>query len=125
MEKQTHATIDEYISACPRPVQARLREIRRIVHEAVPDAQERISYRMPSFTLSGNLVYFAAFANHIGFYPIPSGVKKFKAELSKYKHSKGAVQFPLDKPLPRALIRKIVLFRAAENRKKAAKKRTA
>lgn len=122
MEKQTHTTIDEYISACPKPVQARLREIRRIVHEAAPDARERISYRMPSFTLNGNLVYFAAFAGHIGFYPIPSGVEKFRAELSKYKYSKGAVQFPLDKPLPRELIRRIVWFRAAENRKKAAKR---
>jgi uncharacterized protein YdhG (YjbR/CyaY superfamily) len=114
------STIDEYISACPKPVQARLQEIRRIVHEAAPDAQERISYRMPSFTLNGNLVYFAAFAKHIGFYPIPSGVEQFKAELSRYKYSKGAVQFPLDEPLPRELIRKIVLFRAAENKKKAA-----
>jgi uncharacterized protein YdhG (YjbR/CyaY superfamily) len=118
MDTKACTTIDEYISACPKPVQARLQEIRRIVHKAAPEAQERISYRMPAFTLDGNLVYFAAFANHIGFYPIPSGVEKFKAELAKFKTSKGGVQFPLDEPLPGELIRKIVVFRAAENRKK-------
>ena len=122
MESKEHSTIDEYIRACPKPVQARLKEIRRIIHEAAPEAQERISYKMPAFTLDGNLVYFAAFANHIGFYPIPSGIEKFKAELSKFKTSKGGIQFPLDEPLPGELIRKIVVFRAAENRKKMSKK---
>ena len=125
MDKEEHSTIDEYIKACPKPVQARLQEIRRIVHKAAPDAQERISYRMPSFTLDGNLVYFAAFANHIGFYPIPSGMEKFKAELSRFKTTKGGVQFPLDEPLPGELIRKIVVFRAAENKKKMKAKASA
>ena len=122
MDKTPHETIDSYIAACPRPAQAKLRQIRAIVREAAADATERISYRMPSFFLQGNLVYFAAFEHHIGFYPIPSGIRKFEAELARYKHSKGAVQFPLDRPLPKELIRSIVLFRAEENRKKKAKR---
>jgi uncharacterized protein YdhG (YjbR/CyaY superfamily) len=124
MEKQPeYTTIDEYIAMFPKDVQARLQEVRRAIHESAPEAKERISYKMPAFTLDGNLVYFSAFKSHIGFYPIPSGIEAFKEELSKYKQGKGSVQFPLDQPMPLDLIRRIVLFRAEENRKKAAAKK--
>ncbi len=116
-------TIDEYIALCPPEVQKKLQQVRETIHAAAPEAQETISYKMPAFTLDGNLVYFAAFAKHIGFYPIPSGREAFKQELSRYKQGKGSVQFPLDQPLPLELIRRIVLFRAEENRKKAAAKK--
>ncbi len=116
-------TIDEYIALYPPEVQKKLQQVRETIHAAVPEAQETISYKMPAFTLDGNLVYFAAFAKHIGFYPIPSGMEAFKEDLSKYKQGKGSVQFPLDQPLPLDLISRIVLFRAEENRKKAAAKK--
>ncbi len=116
-------TIDEYIAMYPPEVQKKLQQVRETIHVAAPEAQETISYKMPAFTLDGNLVYFAAFAKHIGFYPIPSGMEAFKQELSRYKQGKGSVQFPLDQPLPLELIRRIVLFRAEENRKKAAAKK--
>lgn len=108
-------TIDEYIKGFPPDVQAILENIRRTIRKAVPDAEETIKYRMPTFTLKGNLVYFAAFKKHIGFYPVPTGIEKFKKELSLYKSAKGSVQFPLDQPMPFDLIRKIVKFRAKEN----------
>lgn len=108
-------SIDEYISQFPGEVQERLRELRRVIREAAPDAEEKLSYRMPAFVLHGNLVYFAAFKNHIGFYPTSSGIEAFKAELAGFKGAKGSVQFPLDKPLPYELISRIVRFRVAEN----------
>ena len=114
-------TIDEYIAGFPKDVQQILEKIRKTIHEAAPEAEEAISYQMPSFKLKGNLVYFAAFKKHIGFYPIPSGIEKFKVELSVYKQGKGSVQFPLDKPIPYGLINRIVKFRVGENLKKAAK----
>lgn len=114
-ENKTPQTIDEYITGFPREVQAILEKIRATIQAAAPDAEETISYRMPTFTLSGNLVHFAAFKKHIGFYPAPSGIAKFKKELSAYKGAKGSVQFPLDKPIPLGLIRKIVKFRVKEN----------
>ncbi len=114
--------IDEYIENYPEDVQEILQKIRRLIHEIAPQAQEKISYKMPTFTLNGNLVYFAAFKNHIGFYPIPSGVEKFKKELSVYHQGKGSVQFPLDKPIPYDLIEKIVRFRVKENLERAAAK---
>jgi uncharacterized protein YdhG (YjbR/CyaY superfamily) len=114
-------SIDEYIAAFPAEVQKRLQEIRSVIKSAAPQATEKISYQMPTFHLNGNLVHFAAFKNHIGFYPVPSGIEAFKRELSKYAQGKGSVQFPLDEPLPLALIRKIVKFRVAENLKKAPK----
>jgi len=113
-------TIDEYIAAFPRDVQEILEKIRQTIHKAAPAAEEAISYKMPCFKLKGNLVYFAAFKKHIGFYPIPSGIEKFKDELSKYEQGKGSVQFPLDKPIPYDLIGRIVEFRAQENLNKAA-----
>lgn len=107
--------IDEYIKHFPKEVQERLQKVREIIKEEAPDAEEKISYGMPTFTLKGNLVHFAAYKKHIGFYPTPSGIEKFKNEISFYDWSKGAVQFPLDKPVPYDLIREIVAFRVKEN----------
>jgi uncharacterized protein YdhG (YjbR/CyaY superfamily) len=107
--------IDEYIAGFPYDVQAILEKIRVTIRKAAPDAEEAIKYQMPTFTLKGNLVYFAAFKKHIGFYPVPTGIEKFKRELSVYKTAKGSVQFPLDKPIPFDLISKIVKFRVGEN----------
>lgn len=115
-------TVAEYLRAFPPRVQKLLGGLRRAVKAAAPEAQERISYRMPAFWLQGNLVYFAAFKKHIGFYPTASGMQAFKKELTGYKTSKGAVQFPLDRPLPLAVISKIVKFRAAENLRRAREK---
>jgi uncharacterized protein YdhG (YjbR/CyaY superfamily) len=116
-------SIDEYIAGFPPDVQAILQQIRSTVREAAPDAQETIKYHMPTFTLHGNLVHFAAFAKHIGFYPVPTGIEAFKQELAPYKQGKGSVQFPLDKPISYDLIRRIVAFRVQENQAKAAAKR--
>jgi len=117
-EKQ-FKTIDEYIKAFPEDVQGILQKIRLTIRKAAPKAVESISYQMPTFKLNGKgLVYFAAFKNHIGFYPIPSGVKAFEKELSPYKQGKGSVQFPIDKPIPHELVRRIVRFRAKENQER-------
>ena len=121
-DKAGFASIDEYIATFPEDIQKILQEMRATVHAAAPDAKEKISYQMPTFDLKGNLVHFAAFKNHIGFYPAPRGIEAFKEELSKYEGSKGAVRFPIDKPLPLKLISEIVKFRAAENLKKAEEK---
>ncbi len=123
MASETPQTIDEYIAGFPKDVQEKLQQVRRTIREAAPDAQEKISYKMPTFTLKGNLVYFAAFKNHIGFYPIPSGIEEFKEELSAYEQGKGSVQFPLDKPIPFDLISRIVKFRVKENLAKAEAKK--
>ena len=96
MKPTKPTTIDEYIAACPQDVQGKLQELRATIRKAAPDAEETISYQMPAFKLYGNLVYFAAFKNHIGFYPIPTGIEAFKKELLVYKQGKGSVQFPLD-----------------------------
>jgi len=92
--------------------------MRRTIREAAPDAVEAISYQMPTFKLNGNLVHFAAYKKHIGFYPTPSGVEAFREELSAYKVSKGAIQFPIDQPMPLDLVRRIVQFRVAQNQTK-------
>ena len=107
-------TIDAYISRYDEDVQAILQEFRRVLKEQAPDATEKISYQMPTFYLNGNLVHFALQKNHIGFYPSPSGVAAFKEELTEYKTSKGAIQFPLTKPIPYELVRRIVRFRVEE-----------
>ena len=112
-------SIDEYIAAFPQEIQIILQEIRAVIKESAPKAEEKISYQMPTFFLNGNLVHFAAFKKHIGFYPTPSGTEAFQKELSIYKGAKGSVQFPLDEPMPLKLISRIVKFRAAENLKKA------
>ena len=115
-------TIDEYIAGFPADVQEVLQKIRMTIHEAAPEAREKISYQMPTFYLNGNLVHFAAFKEHIGFYPVPTGIEKFKKELSVYKQGKGSVQFSLDQPMPYDLITKIVKFRVEENLAAAAAK---
>ena len=108
-------TIDEYIETFPNEVQRLLRKMRRTISEAAPEAVEAISYQMPTFKLHGkNLVHFAAFKSHIGFYPIPSGIKAFQKELAPYKQGKGSVQFPFDRPIPVSLVKKIVAFRVKE-----------
>ncbi|MDO9084740.1 MAG: DUF1801 domain-containing protein [Anaerolineaceae bacterium] len=123
MEKNpTYQTIDEYIEQFPEDIQKILQKIRSVIKEEVPEATEKISYQMPTFFLKGNLVHFAAYKNHIGFYPVPSGIEKFKEELSQFKGAKGSVQFPIDKPMPLDLIRRIVLFRVEENLANAEKK---
>jgi uncharacterized protein YdhG (YjbR/CyaY superfamily) len=111
-------TVDEYISSFPPDVQGILKEIRETILESAPGAEETISYGMPTFRLKGNLVHFAAYKNHIGFYPTPSAIKAFKEELSHYNTSKGTVQFPREEPVPLDLVRKMVLFRVQENLKK-------
>jgi uncharacterized protein YdhG (YjbR/CyaY superfamily) len=110
--------IDEYIAGFPEPIQKMLQQIRATVHKAAPKAEEDIKYAMPTFVQNGNLVHFAAFKNHIGFYPAPRALEEFKKELSAYKGSKGAVQFPLDKPLPLGLITRIVKYRVKQSLEK-------
>jgi len=112
-------SIDEYIENFPQEVQLKLKELRKTIKASAPGAQEKISYQMPAFTLKGYLVYFAAYKNHIGFYPASSGINEFKNELEGYESSKGTIKFPLDKPLPLELIKRIVKFRVAENLKNA------
>ncbi|WP_342565401.1 DUF1801 domain-containing protein [Paenibacillus sp. FSL R7-0345] len=121
--KVTFESIDDYIGQAAPEVRELLQNIRRVIHEAAPEATEKISYQMPTFDLHGNLVHFAAFKKHIGFYPAPRGIEAFKEELSVYKGAKGSVQFPLDQPMPYDLITRIVKFRAAENMEKAKGKR--
>ncbi len=116
-------TIDEYIAAFPSEIRAILQKIRATVHDAVPEAVERISYRMPNFTLDGSLVYFAAFKNHIGFYPPVRGDAKLMKDISVYAGEKGNLRFPLDKPIPYALIRRIVQARQKENEQRVHAKR--
>jgi uncharacterized protein YdhG (YjbR/CyaY superfamily) len=116
-------TIDEYIGTFPEDVQHILNELRQTIKEAAPEAQETINYQIPTFTLNGNLVHFAAFEKHIGFYPTPSGMEAFKQELSRYKGAKGSVQFPIDEPLPLPLIRRIVKYRVKENLARKQKKK--
>ena len=113
--RSQYKTIDEYIEMFPPDIQSPLQEMRRTIRKAAPEATEAISYQIPTFKLNGNLVHFAAFKDHIGFFPTSSEVAAFEKELSKYKTSKGTIQFPLDKPIPYDLVRKIALFRVKEN----------
>lgn len=115
--------IDEYIADFPENIQKKLQEVRAAIRKAAPKAEETISYAIPTFTLEGNLVHFAAFENHIGFYATPTGHKAFEEEFSIYKTGKGSVQFPLDKPMPVKLISKVVKFRVKENLEKAKTKK--
>jgi len=129
MERKKATSIDEYISGFPSSIQIKLQEIRAIIRKNAPQSRETIKYAIPTFEQNGNLVHFAAFKNHIGFYPAPDGINAFKSELAKFDQSKGTIRFALDKPLPVALISKIVRFRVkqdrekAETRKKAVKRR--
>lgn len=119
----TFDSIDEYISSFPEEVKKKLDELRAVIRAAAPEAEERISYQMPTFSLKGNLVHFAAFKHHIGFYPTPQGIEEFEEELSPYKSAKGSVQFPLDQPIPYDLVSRIVKFRVRQNLGKAAAKK--
>ena len=118
IKKTTAKTVDEYIALFPKDVQEILEKVRTTIRNVAPDAKEIINYGIPTFTLNGNLVHYAAFNNHIGFYPTPSGIDKYKNELSAYDGAKGSVKFPLDKPIPYALITEIVTFRVKENLEK-------
>ena len=109
------ATINDYISGFPKNIQDILEELRQAIKLSAPESVETISYQMPAFKQKGILVYFAAYKNHIGFYPTPSGIEKFKNELSEYEVSKGTVKFPIDKQIPLDLIKKIVKYRVKEN----------
>ncbi len=120
--KRGFSSIDEYIATFPEDRQALLEAVRATIKAAAPDAVEIISYGMPAFAQNGNLAYFSGLKDHIGFYPTPSGIEAFQEELSKYRTTKGAVNFPVDKPLPLELIGKVVRFRVAENLDKAAAK---
>ena len=117
--QSTPNSIDEYIAGFPPDVREILQQIRSTIRQAAPDAQETISYQMPTFRLKGNLVHFAAFKEHIGFYPTPTGTERFQKELSLYKGGKGSIRFPLDQPIPFDLIGEIVRFRVEENLRNA------
>ena len=123
MKSAPTTTIDEYIASYPKNVQKLLEEVRTTIKKAAPEAEEAIKYGIPTFILNGNLVHFGGFKNHIGFYPAPSGIEEFKKELSKYAGAKGSVQFPIDKPMPLALITKIVKFRVKKNLEKVKTKK--
>lgn len=120
MKMQSYKTIDEYVKTFPKEIREILEKIRKTVKSAAPNAEEAIRYGMPTYRLNGNLVHFAAYGTHIGFYPTPSGITAFKVELSPYITGKGTVRFPLDKSIPYDLIKKVVQFRVKENSSKSA-----
>ena len=122
MEATKYKTVQDYLSAQQAPAKTLLQQMRSTIKEAAPEAEEVISYNMPALKLNGMLVWYAAFKNHIGFYPRPSGLEAFKKEISVYKSTKGAVQFPMDQPLPLALVTKIVKYRVKENKEEAVTK---
>ena len=115
---KTAKNIDDYVDRFPKGVQQLLERMRSTVRKAAPDANEKISYGIPTFTLDRNLVHFAAFKNHIGFYPGALAIRTFRKELSAYKSARGSVQFPIDHPLPLALVGRIVKFRVKQNSRK-------
>ena len=121
MKRKTPKDIDDYLSRYPKHVQRLLTQMRLTIKKAAPKAAEKISYGIPTFALEGNLVHFAAFKKHIGFYPTPSAIAAFSNELSSYKCSKGTVQFPLDEPLPLTLVSRMVKFRVKEKMMKRKK----
>ena len=121
MERIKASNIDEYIAQFPKAIQERLEQMRETIHKAAPEAEEAMSYAIPTFKLHGNLVHFAGYKNHIGFYPTPDGIEAFKKELSKYESAKGSVQFPHDQPLPLSLVTKITKFRVKQNSEKKKK----
>ena len=118
MEKITIENTDKYIASFPKETQTKLKQLRAIIKKSAPKSEESISYQMPTFKYNGPLVYFAGYEKHVGFYPTPSPIKAFEKELNNYKTSKGAIQFPIDEPLPVELITKIVLFKVKENSEK-------
>jgi uncharacterized protein YdhG (YjbR/CyaY superfamily) len=120
--RQNFSSVDDYIRSFPEPDQQILEKLRQIIKSAAPDADETISYQMPTFRLQGVLVHFAAFPHHIGFYPTPSGIEAFDHELAHYKKAKGSVQFPKDQPIPYDLVRRIVEYRVQQNLDRHTKK---
>lgn len=122
MKGKPSTSIDDYIAVFPREVQESLQTIRAIIRKAAPEAEEAIKYQIPTFVLKGNLVHFAAFPKHIGFYPTPNVIRAFSAELADFKSAKGSVQFPIHQPIPFALIRRMVEFRVKEAGAKTAAK---
>jgi uncharacterized protein YdhG (YjbR/CyaY superfamily) len=123
MNTKKPKNIDEYIADFPEDVQVILEQMRSTIKKAAPNAEETINYAIPTFTLNGNLVHFAGYKNHIGFYATPSGNEAFEKELSTYKVGKGSIQFPIDEPLPVSLITKMVKYRVKENMEKGLKKK--
>lgn len=121
-DKISYTSIDEYIAAFSPEIQEILQKLREVIRESAPDAKEKISYAMPTFEQHGNLVHFAAFKNHIGFYPAPDGINQFQDEVAEYHASKGTLQFPLGKPIPYELISRIVKYRVDRNKEKAQSK---
>ena len=121
MDRKTAISIDDYIDRFPKEVQELLTRMRRTIKKAAPKSEEAISYGIPSFKLEGNLVWFAGYKRHIGFYPGSTAITAFQKELSIYKRAKGSVQFPVDKPLPLALVNRIVKFRVKQNLSKKRK----
>jgi uncharacterized protein YdhG (YjbR/CyaY superfamily) len=125
MKSDKAATIDEYIESFPKDIQKILKEVRATVRKAAPRAEETIKYGMPTFTYKGNLVYFAAFKKHLGFFPAPTNDPSFEKALSLYKTGKGSIQFPYDQPMPLSLITRITRWRIQQNSKKEAAKKSA
>ncbi|KKR05807.1 MAG: hypothetical protein UT34_C0002G0314 [candidate division WS6 bacterium GW2011_GWF2_39_15] len=118
MQKIEASIVDEYIKNFPEDIQIRMRKLRKLIKDTIPGAVESISYKMPAYKINGKtLIYFAGYKNHIGFYPFPSGIEAFKKETSEYKTSKGAIQFPNNKPIPHDLVKRIVEFRVKESMK--------
>jgi uncharacterized protein YdhG (YjbR/CyaY superfamily) len=117
-----YISVDEYLADQPEETRVLLEELRTIIKKAAPQTTERISYNMPAYDLNGILVYFAGYKGHIGFYPTASGIREFQQKIAKFENSKGAIRFPLDKPLPKTLITQIVKFRQKENLEKAKRK---
>lgn len=123
MKENRNSNIDEYIAGFPADVRNMLEKVRGVIREAAPQATETINYGIPTFQLNGNLVHFAAFKHHVGFYPTPSGIDKFREQLSMYENARGSVKFPIDREIPYALIDEIVRFRVKENLAKGKKKK--
>jgi uncharacterized protein YdhG (YjbR/CyaY superfamily) len=121
-ERKNPKDIDDYIRMFPGDIQIILQNLRQTIRKAAPEAEEAITYQIPTFKLNGNLVHFAAFKKHIGFYPTPSGIEAFKEELSEYEGAKGSVKFPIDRELPLDLVSEIVKFRVRENLEKKQKR---
>lgn len=117
------SSIDDYIAGFPTDLQMILQKVRQTIREAAPDAKEKIAYGIPTFTLEGNLVHFAAFKQHIGFYPDPRGIDEFINKLARYRSGKGTIQFPLNEPIPYDLIREVTLWRVSDNLRRAAEKK--
>lgn len=122
--KRSSNDTESYIDSFPQNIQVILQQLRSVIKEAAPEAEETIKYAMPTYVQHGNLVHFAAYKNHIGFYATPTGHTAFEEQLSKYKSGKGSVQFPINEPLPLELIKEIVRFRVLENKEKVLKKKT-